>query len=128
MKVEKMRIRGLNGAPGWIDITFHKDINILTGRNGAGKTTLLKSIWYGISGNIEHLIREVDFDEYEIETSAYFLSVERKELNPKDSRGVESYTISLQDKKGAHLVQKKLNPKSVLIMPCPLLQFMLPIA
>jgi len=107
VKVQKMRIKGLNNAPGWIEIAFHEDINILTGRNGAGKTTLLKSIWYGISGNIEHLIREVVFESYEIETSSYFLSVERKESGPANIRSIESYTIQLNDKNGRALAPRK---------------------
>lgn len=107
MKVQKMRIKGLNNAPGWIEIAFHEDLNILTGRNGAGKTTLLKSIWYGISGNVEHLIREVVFESYEIETSSYFLSVDRKESGPTNIRNIESYTIQLNDKQGRALAPKK---------------------
>lgn len=107
MKVQRMRIKGLNNAPGWIEIEFHEDINIFTGRNGAGKTTLLKSIWYGISGNIEHLIREVVFEAYEIETSSYFLSVERKESGPTDVRNIESYTIQLTDRRGRALAPRK---------------------
>lgn len=102
-----MRIKGLNNAPGWIEISFHEDINILTGRNGAGKTTLLKSIWYGVSGNIEHLIREVVFEAYEIETSSYFLSVERKESGSADVRNIESYTIQINDKRGRALAPRK---------------------
>jgi predicted ATPase len=107
VKVQKMRIKGLNNAPGWIEIAFHEDINILTGRNGAGKTTILKSIWYGISGNIEHLIREVVFESYEIETSSYILSVDRKESGPADIRNIESFTIQLNDKQGRALAPRK---------------------
>ena len=107
MKVQKMRIKGLNNAPGWIEVDFHEDINILTGRNGAGKTTLLKSIWYGISGNIEHLIREVVFEKYEIETSAFTLTVDRRNANPENPREVESISVSLTDKNGVALAPRK---------------------
>ncbi|MBK6532505.1 MAG: AAA family ATPase, partial [Deltaproteobacteria bacterium] len=34
------------------DLTFHPDINVITGRNGSGKTTLLRLLWYMTSGNI----------------------------------------------------------------------------
>lgn len=30
--------------------TFHKDVNILTGRNGSGKTSLMKLMWYMMAG------------------------------------------------------------------------------
>ena len=59
--IKELVVKGLNGNQNF-HLSFHKDINILTGRNGAGKTTILKLIWYLISGNIERALEEINFE------------------------------------------------------------------
>ena len=58
------------------DLTFHPDINVITGRNGSGKTTLLKLLWYMTSGNIERIQNEIIFDKAVVETDSYQLELE----------------------------------------------------
>ncbi len=48
------------------DLSFHEDINIVTGKNGSGKTTLLKLLWYAISGNLERIVPEIDFESFDL--------------------------------------------------------------
>ncbi len=110
MAVISLKILGLNGSKHPIDLAFHRDVNIFTGRNGAGKTTLLKSLWYGLSGNIEHLIREVVFDSYELRTDKFTLVVERKEM-ADDPREIVSFSIQLLDSEGRSIVTKKTESK-----------------
>jgi predicted ATPase len=74
MKLKRACIKGLNDKVD-CNIEFHDDINIVTGINGSGKTTLLKMLWYAISGNIEHLISEINFESFELETSHFSLSL-----------------------------------------------------
>ena len=79
MKLKKVSIKGLNNKVD-CDWDFHDDINIVTGINGCGKTTFLKMIWYAISGNIEHLISEISFEYFGLETSHFSLYLNRKDL------------------------------------------------
>ena len=72
MKLKKVSIKGLNNKVD-CDWDFHDDINIVTGINGCGKTTFLKMLWYAISGNIERLISEISFAEFNLETSNFSL-------------------------------------------------------
>ena len=58
-----------------LDLTFHDDINIITGKNGSGKTTLLKLLWYAMSGNLERILREITFDSFELVTDQFMLSM-----------------------------------------------------
>src|ERR1700693_2362777 len=77
--IKQFEVTGLpaeKSAP--ISHVLHDDLNILTGRNGSGKTTLLKLLWYIISGNIEHAVREVPFSSAHIETSEYSITVRRQ--------------------------------------------------
>ncbi|TAE13130.1 MAG: ATP-binding cassette domain-containing protein [Bacteroidetes bacterium] len=62
------------------NLSFQRDLNILTGRNGSGKTTLLKTIWYSLSGNIKHALNELNFDSISIVT-------DKEELNLSISSG-----------------------------------------
>jgi len=80
MKLTKFSIKGLNGKINY-DFNFNKDINIITGINGSGKTTILKIIWYAISGNIERIAPEINFDSFNLKTNLYSLSlsVDKKE-------------------------------------------------
>lgn len=50
---------------------INSDLTIFTGRNGSGKTTVLKLLWYVISGNVEHAVREVPFTALSLETDLY---------------------------------------------------------
>jgi predicted ATPase len=72
MKLKSVSIRGLNNKLD-CDFEFHNDINIVTGINGCGKTTFLKMLWYAISGNIERLVTEISFAEFNLETSDFSL-------------------------------------------------------
>lgn len=71
------------------DLTFHQDVNILTGKNGVGKTTLLKLIWYMVSGNVNKIFEE------EIEFS--LLRVEFLEEN-KSIEGFVELTMNKYEK------------------------------
>jgi predicted ATPase len=64
--IEHVKIEKLNGKYDY-DLTFNRDINIITGRNGAGKTTLMKLLWAAVSGNLSRLTRDkelyyIDFE------------------------------------------------------------------
>jgi len=74
MKLKSVSIRGLNNKLD-CDFEFHNDINIVTGINGSGKTTFLKILWYAISGNIERIISDISFKEFNLETSHFCLSL-----------------------------------------------------
>lgn len=79
MKIKSFEIVGLSSK----DLTpvsrdLHQDLNIVTGRNGSGKTTLLKLLWYIISGNIEHAIREVPFSKASVETDEYSITITKR--------------------------------------------------
>ena len=78
MKLKRVSIKGLNNKVD-CDFEFHDDINIVTGINGCGKTTLLKMLWYAISGNIEHLMSEISFESFNLETSCYSLFITNKD-------------------------------------------------
>ncbi len=77
MKLKRVSVKGLNNKVD-CDFEFHNDINIVTGINGCGKTTFLKMLWYAISGNIEHLISEISFESFYLETSHFSLSLVSK--------------------------------------------------
>jgi predicted ATPase len=77
MKLKRVSIKGLNNKLD-CDFEFNNDINIVTGINGSGKTTFLKILWYAISGNIEHLISEINFKSFNLETSNFSLSLINK--------------------------------------------------
>lgn len=66
--IRYLKVVNLNGNLTF-ETEFHEDINIITGKNGSGKTTVLKLLWYAISGNFIYMIREIDFDSFELETS-----------------------------------------------------------
>lgn len=78
MKLKRVSIKSLNNKVD-CDFEFHDDINIVTGINGSGKTTLLKMLWYAISGNIEHLMSEISFESFNLETSCYSLLITNKD-------------------------------------------------
>ena len=72
-----MQATGIGKTENRIDVRLNNDLNILTGKNGSGKTTVLKLIWYLMSGNIEHALREIPFTEAILTTSDYELSIKR---------------------------------------------------
>jgi predicted ATPase len=75
--IKSIEVIGLPRHDTPVKATLNSDLNIITGRNGSGKTTLLKLLWYIISGNIEHAIREVPFTRATIETDKYTMSVNK---------------------------------------------------
>jgi energy-coupling factor transporter ATP-binding protein EcfA2 len=87
LRIKNFSVSGLpaeNSAP--ISYSLNNDLNILTGRNGSGKTTLLKLLWYVISGNIEHAIREVPFTSVQIETTDYKITIRKQ---GSEAKGIE---------------------------------------
>ena len=50
----------------------------MTGKNGSGKTTVLKLLWYAISGNLERVLAEIQFESFELETDTVFVSMARE--------------------------------------------------
>lgn len=75
--IEKLYVENLNDRVEPLDLKFHPDLNLLTGKNGSSKTTILKLIWYLNSGRILNLIREVNFGFVELKTSNKLISVKR---------------------------------------------------
>lgn len=67
-----------------IQLQFHSDINIITGKNGSGKTTLLKLLWYVISGNLERIVPEISFESFELVTDSMTIgmSIEKSGKRP----------------------------------------------
>lgn len=77
MRIERFEVHGLLGREGKISFDLNRDMNIVTGRNGAGKTSVLKLMWYLVSGNILHALREVPFTRATIKTSEYEFTIVR---------------------------------------------------
>lgn len=75
--IEKLYVERLNERTNPLDLTFHTDLNLFTGKNGSSKTTILKLIWYLNSGRILNLIREVNFEFAVLTTSNKTISVKR---------------------------------------------------
>lgn len=121
MKLKRVSIKGLNNKVD-CDFEFHDDINIVTGINGCGKTTLLKMLWYAISGNIECLISEISFVEFNLETSDFslFLINQNYEHNgqlsniilPEDAVYSPSF-ISKRSKIKWHYISNKVQQNGV---------------
>ena len=44
--IKKLYVEGLNNRETPLDLKFHPDLNLLTGKNGSSKTTILKLIWF----------------------------------------------------------------------------------
>jgi predicted ATP-binding protein involved in virulence len=74
--IKSLRAVGLNRFSPLV-VSFHEDINIITGKNGSGNTTVLKLLWYAISGNLERIIAEIHFKSFELETDKLFISMVR---------------------------------------------------
>ncbi len=58
-----------------IELSFHPDLNLITGSNGSGKTTLLKLMWYMLSSNLERAVPEVRFRFAELVTDTFSVSL-----------------------------------------------------
>lgn len=86
-------------------MTFHKDINIITGRNGSGKTSILKLIWYMMSGNIERTVPEIPFTKAELRGNHFFVRIEKRDKNIKLSYSTEAkpdeQSILIEDWEGS---------------------------
>jgi predicted ATP-binding protein involved in virulence len=55
--------------------SVNPDINIVTGRNGSGKTTFLKLVWFCLSGNIERIPREINFEHIRVQGKDFFVEL-----------------------------------------------------
>lgn len=77
MQIKSLEVIGLMGREESLRLDFSANLNILTGRNGAGKTSVLKLLWYMISGNILHALREVSFKKATLATSEYTYTIVR---------------------------------------------------
>ena len=75
--IKSLKVTGLNRTMSF-NLRFHEDINIVTGKNGSGKTTVLKLLWYAISGNLERVLAEIQFESFELETDTVFVSMARE--------------------------------------------------
>jgi recombinational DNA repair ATPase RecF len=53
MWIKSIEIHGYMGRPEPLEVSFYRDLNVVTGLNGAGKTSFLKLVWCLISGNMK---------------------------------------------------------------------------
>lgn len=90
--IKRLLIEGLNDS-GALDIDFHADLSVLTGRNGSGKTTALKTAWYLLSGNFFQLAEEVKFSSASIQTDDLTVIAERQ--REESVRGWPSLKVSV---------------------------------
>ncbi|MBY0426381.1 MAG: ATP-binding protein [Cytophagales bacterium] len=75
--IKKLVVEGLNNRSYPLELNFHEDLNLLTGKNGSSKTTILKLIWFLNSGRISNLIKEINFSTAELTTSQTTISIKR---------------------------------------------------
>jgi predicted ATPase len=75
--IKSLKVTGLNRSMSF-NLRFHEDINVVTGKNGSGKTTVLKLLWYAISGNLERILAEIQFESFELETDTVFVAMTRE--------------------------------------------------
>ncbi len=100
----KLKVKKLNGKFDF-DLSFNKDLNILTGKNGSGKTTLLKLIWYLLSRNFnKKTYSEIFFDSVLINT-------EKEKLEIRFNKKIEflSFISEINKKKNIQIDNKKQN-------------------
>lgn len=83
--IKRIKVDNLNKRASY-DLTFHPDLNILTGKNGCGKTTLLKLTWYLVSGNFDKLFEELTFDYVLLETDDDGIIEIKTNLSEMDKR------------------------------------------
>ncbi|MDP3229359.1 MAG: ATP-binding protein [Acidovorax sp.] len=101
MYIKKFSVAGLNGDKRLIEISPHRDMNIITGRNGSGKTTILKLMWYAISGNLALALQEVDFERFLLVTDLYEVEVWNGP-NPKGELREDGKTYFYSDESQPH--------------------------
>lgn len=118
MYIKRFEVSGLFGRENPINISFNRDMNVLTGRNGAGKTSVIKLAWYIMSGNILQALKEIVFKKATLETSEYTCTVYR--LSPvtcridwKDTDGFESFE-DVEDSDGNIIFNAEDRPNSKL--------------
>lgn len=95
--IKKLLVEGLNNRTKPLELNFHPDLNLLTGKNGSSKTTILKLIWFLNAGRIINLIKEINFSYVELTTSSSFLTIRRDIENNTVSIGIDKekpFTIS----------------------------------
>jgi predicted ATP-binding protein involved in virulence len=85
--IKTLKVRNLNSRIN-LDVEFNTDLNLLTGKNGSSKTTLLKLIWYLNGGQLYNLIKEINFEFAELETTSEKISVKRDK-----EKGLTTITI-----------------------------------
>ncbi len=73
--IKSLKVTGLNQRMSF-NLSFHEDINVITGKNGSGKTTVLKLLWYAISGNLERIISEIPFKSFALQTDNISLGMD----------------------------------------------------
>ena len=98
--IKSLIVEGLNGNPNSLEFKFNDDLNLFTGLNGCGKTTMLKILWFINSGNIEGLLREVNFDMLCLKCTKYGIYIRK---NPNG----DSFDVELNSGDGA-LVKKDI--------------------
>jgi predicted ATP-binding protein involved in virulence len=95
--IKKLVVEGLNNRKMPLELNFHSDLNLLTGKNGSSKTTILKLIWFLNAGRILSLIKEINFTYAELTTSNSFISIKRDLENNTVTIGLDKekpFTIS----------------------------------
>jgi len=98
--IQKLYVEGLNNREKPLELNFHPDLNLLTGKNGSSKTTILKLIWFLNAGRILNLIKEVNFTFAELTTSNNIVSVKRD---------IENNTVSISINKDKPFTISDLN-------------------
>jgi len=99
--IHKLYVEGLNERKVPLDLEFHPDLNLLTGKNGSSKTTLLKLIWFLNAGKIASLIKEINFSFVELTTEKQVLSIRREKSN-------DTFTVSINKGKPFTLSDRNL--------------------
>ena len=95
--IKRLLVEGLNNREKPLELNFHPDLNLLTGKNGSSKTTILKLIWFLNSGRILNLVKEINFLYVELTTSNSFITIKRDIENNTVSIGIDKekpFTIS----------------------------------
>ncbi|WP_294291866.1 ATP-binding protein [uncultured Chryseobacterium sp.] len=98
--IQKLYVEGLNNREKPLELNFHPDLNLLTGKNGSSKTTILKLIWFLNSGRILNLIKEINFTFAELTTLNNVISVKRD---------IENNTVSISINKDKPFTISDLN-------------------
>lgn len=76
--IKYLKLEGLNGNVAPLEFSFNDDLNLFTGLNGCGKTTILKVLWFVNSGNLDALLREINFDALQLKSTNYEIRITKK--------------------------------------------------